>query len=124
MKKVIPRAEPRPEPGIDPAMIGSIIFNSVACYGVFDRLGFEKAKEAADACAEHSLRYPLWMRNEKGVFPTFDIPHFGPRSSVFCIAIQTAFLVWVYKGKDLPSGPLMSAALDGYRLYKLEKKED
>ena len=106
---------------VDPAMVGAVMFHAAACYPILDRLTPEQAKEAAEFAGEQSLRYPLWQRNNRGEFPTYDVPHLGPRSSIFLIALMSACLVWSQKraGIDpVPQTPLMKAATDGYALYE------
>ena len=105
----------------DPAMIGAVMFNAASCYEVFARLTPEQAKEAADFASEQSQRYPLWQRDAEGQFPTFEVPHFGKRSSVYLMALLSAYLVWAQKRagiEPVPATPLMRAARDGYAAYK------
>ena len=104
------------------ALHGAISFYAASCYPTFERLGFDAAKEAADAAGEANSQYPCWQRDKKGQFPEFDLPHFGKRSSVFCIAVLCAFLVWTQKaaGNPLPDSPLLAAAEDGWKLWKME----
>lgn len=113
--------------GIDPAAIGAMIFNSTACYEKFNTLTYEQCKEAADAASEASQRHPLFSREKNGKFAEFDIPHFGKKSSVFCAAVMTAWLVWVQKflnGNPLPSGALLQASADGLGLFDERKLSD
>ena len=106
---------------MDPAMVGAILFNSADCFAVFAKLTPEQAKEAAEFASEQSQRYPLWQRNAKGKFPEFDVPHFGKRSSVYLIALMSAYLIWAQKQagiEPVPTTPLMRAALDGYAMFE------
>ncbi len=106
---------------IDPAMVGAILFDSAHCYSVLATLTPEQAKEAADFASEQSLRCPLWERDAKThQFPIYDVPYFGKRSSIYLIALMSAYLVWMQKQagiQTMPQTPLVQAALDGYTLY-------
>jgi len=106
---------------MDPMMAGAVMFYAADCYGRFATLTPAQAQEAADFASERSGEYPLWQRDKKGRFPTYDVPYFGPRSSIYLIALMSAYLVWAQKqaGIDsLPGSPLLRAALDGYALYQ------
>lgn len=106
---------------IDPMMVGAVMFNSADCYGRFAALTPEHALEAADFASEQSQRYPLWQRDARGEFPTYEVPHFGKRSSVYLIALMSAYLVWMQKQagiQTMPLTPLLRAAMDGYALYE------
>lgn len=107
---------------VDPAMTGAILFNSADCYGRFAKLTPKQAREAADFASEQSQRYPLWQRDAKTrQFPTYDVPHFGKRSSVYLMALMSAYLVWVQKRAGIEvvaQTPLVRAAMDGYALYE------
>jgi len=49
------------------------------------------------------------------------VPYFGKRSSVYLMALLSAYLVWAQKRagiEPVPATPLMRAALDGYAVYK------
>lgn len=114
----------------NPALHGALMFYSVSCYETFDKVGFERANEAADFCSTWAMEYPLYLRSEakKGApseFPKRDIPHFGERSSVFAIAVMSAFLVWSQKQSfpdaGFPESSMLSAALDGWNLYSAQK---
>jgi hypothetical protein len=106
----------------DPAMHGAIMFFSVSCYRQFATLTPAQCQEAADFASEQAQRYPLWMRDGKtGEFPQVDVPHFGTRSSVYLMAIMSAYLVWSQKKagvESMPDSPLLDAAVMGYRLYE------
>ena len=106
--------------GIDAAATGATMFYAVACYERFNALTYEQCKEAADAAGNASLGYPLYSRDKNGKFPEFDIPHFGKKSSVFCAALMSAFLVWtqrVMQNNPLPGSTLLQAASDGLGLF-------
>ena len=109
---------------MDEALLGSIRFYSASLYPLFDNLGEVAAKEIAMAAEEANSRYPCWMRNAKGEFPEFELPHLGKKSSVFCIAAMSAYLAWTVlkAGMELPDSPLLEAAQDGWQLWKMEKK--
>ena len=79
---------------VDEALLGAIRFYAASLYPVFENLGEVAAKEIAMAAEEANLKYPCWMRNEKGKFPEFELPHLGKKSSVYCIAAMSAYLVW------------------------------
>lgn len=111
----------------DPALPGAITFYSAACYPIFDQIGEDKAREAADFCSQKSQEYPLWMRDKKGKFPEYDVPHFDKRSSVFCIAIMSAYLIWRQRKAGIteyPSSTFLDAANMGYMLCYGRKKEN
>ena len=108
-------------PQCDPAMTGALTFFSVSCYERFATLTPAQCQEAADFASARSGEYPLWMRGKKGEFPQYDVPHFGTRSSVYLIALMSAFLVWSQKKagiETMPDSPLLDAALMGYKLYE------
>lgn len=105
----------------DAALTGAITFYSVGCYERFMELTGDQAQEAMDFAQEQSMVYPLWQRNEKGEFPQYDVPHFGIRSSVWLMALMSAWLVWMQKGAGielLPDSPLLKAAECGYTLLE------
>lgn len=104
----------------NPALTGAIMFYSASCFSVFNRLTFEQCQEAAEAAGEAAQHDPLWMRNKKGEFDQYDIPHFGKRSSVYVMAIMSAWLVWIQKkiyGYQLPDSPLLAASVSGLALF-------
>ena len=114
---------------IDAAAYMAVMYYSMACYPVFARIGTEAAKEAADFCSERAMEWPLFERNKKGEFPQYDVPHFGKKSSVYCAAIMSAFLVWTQKaaGNPLPDTDLLKAGEEGYMLwtaFKPNQEED
>ncbi len=101
----------------DPALQGAMTFYSAGMYPIFDQIGAEASREAANFCSQWSQEEPL-CRNKKGDFPERDIPHFGKRSIVYGITMIAAFLVWMQKGQHLASrSPLIDAALMGWMLY-------
>jgi len=105
---------------IDPAVHGAVMFYAADIYGHFNGLTYQQCREASEAANNASIRYPLFSRDKKGRFPEFDIPHFGKRSSVYCGAIMSAWLVWcnrVLADNPLPSSALLSAANDGLTLW-------
>ena len=109
----------------DPQMLGAIMYYSAACYPIFDQIGDDKAKEAANFCSQKSQEYPLWMRNKKGKFPEYDVPHFGKRSSVFCIAVMSAYMIWQQRKAgitEFPASVFLDAANMGWGLCYGEKK--
>jgi hypothetical protein len=102
-------------------MVGAVMFSSVGCYRRFATLTPAQAQEAADFASARSQEYPLWQRDAKGEFPTYEVPHFGKRSSVYLIALMSAYLVWMQKQAGVAlvaPTPLLRAALDGYALYE------
>jgi hypothetical protein len=104
----------------DPALSPTIMFYSVSAYPVFERVGFDRSKEIVTQADQVLLENPL-SRNKKGEFDKFDIDEFGSVSVVFCAALVSAFLVWTQReaGIDyLPDSPFLSAANDGYNLYR------
>jgi hypothetical protein len=114
----------KPIPATDPAMFGAIMAYSTSAYQVFNRLTWEQCQEAVNACSQFSLEYPLHLRDKSGEFPKRDIPHFGERSSINCMAIMSAWLVWTQKvlwDNPLPESPLLGATKDGLALW--DKKE-
>lgn len=102
----------------DPALVGAMTFYSAGMYPVFDRIGAEASREAADFCSQWTLEQPL-CRDKKGEFPQRDVPHFGQQSIVYAATMLAAFLVWRQKGQHMASrGPLIEAALMGWRMYE------
>jgi len=104
----------------NPALTAAIMFYSASCFSVFNHLTFKQCQKAAEAAGEASQRSPLWMRNAKGEFDQYDIPYFGKRSSVYVMAIMSAWLVWIQKkiyGYPLPDSPLLAASVDGLALF-------
>lgn len=104
----------------DAVLYSAIIFYSVSCFQIFNHLTYEQGQEAASAASEASQRNPLYLRNKKGNFDQYDIPHFGKRSSVYVMAILSAWIVWVQKkicGNPLPSSPLLEASGNGLVLF-------
>lgn len=106
----------------------AVLYYSVACYRTFDQLGDTESLRAARFAGDWSMEYPLWLRDEKtSEFPTRDIPGFGVRSSIFAIAIQSAYLVWVQKkaGNDIsfPDSHFVRDALAGWDLAKIWKQD-
>lgn len=104
----------------DAVLYSAIMFYSVSCFQTFNHLTYEQGQEAALAASEASQRNPLWMRNAKGNFDQYNIPHFGMRSSVYVMAILSAWLVWMQKeiyGNPLPSSPLLEASENGLGLF-------
>lgn len=108
----------------DPALHGAVCFYAASCYPRFEQIGDSRARLAADFCSNWAQEYPLWMRDDKThEFPRREIPDFGSKSSVFALALMSAFLVWIqeYKaGNDLGyvTSPLISAARDGLTLWR------
>ena len=101
---------------LDPAMHGSITFYSASIYPVFDQIGPDAAREAAQAAGSFMAECAPY-KDKKGNLPKRDIPHFGERSIIYAIALSTAYLAWTFKGRNLPDSPLLDAAMDGYRLH-------
>jgi hypothetical protein len=104
----------------DPAMHGAILFYAADCYPRFEQLGPDGAKAALEACSKWSMEYPLHLRDGAD-FPKREIPGFGLRSSIYAMALMSAYLVWACKNKNLPDSPLLKAASDGYALWRTEK---
>jgi tryptophan-rich sensory protein len=109
-------------PGLEPALLISIQFYAASLYPKFEGLGFEKSKEAANACSQWSLEEPLWMIPNK----KREIVHLGKVTSIYALAVISAFLVWTQKkiGNSIPDSPMLLAAADGWELYKLENREE
>ncbi len=102
----------------DPALQGAMTFYSCGMYPVFDRIGAEASREAADFCSNWSMEQPL-CRDKKGNFPQREVPHFGKQSIVYAVTMIAAFLVWMQKGQHCDGrGPLIEAAMMGWRLYE------
>lgn len=98
----------------------AITFYSLSCFQIFNHLTYEQGQEAAEAASEASQRNPLHLRNSKGNFDQYDIPHFGKRSSIYVTAILSAWLVWIEKkiyGNPLPSSSLLEASENGLVLF-------
>lgn len=106
--------------------IESVIFwYSQDCYSKFEQMGYDAAKEAADAASQFNQEHPLLMRDKHGKFPETDIPHFGVRSGPYAVALLSAFLVWAQhlSNEDdesnihLPDSMFLKAAESGYQLW-------
>lgn len=113
---------------IDPAIAPMIQFYACSIYPVFEQIGYDQSLEAAQACSEFSLEYPLLMRETKGKnknkFPKRYIPYFGECTGPYCVALLSAFLVWsqhLTQGDhvELPGSAMLEAAQDGWDLYKM-----
>ena len=142
-KKAVRKGEranpPAPDSPTDSAMWGStandfssgawpmtLFWYSQSFYNVIQSLGYDKAKEIAEAAGNFSLEYPLWMTDEKkGGFKQFDLPHIGEKSGPYLIAVQGAFLVWTQKqltDNPMPDSPILKACEDGLRAWRLLKE--
>jgi hypothetical protein len=109
----------------DLALKSALMWYACSIYPVFERIGAEQTLLTAQAAADWSLEYPLWMKDEHGRFPTRDLPHFGVRSSVFAIAVQASYLVWTLKQLDSPlpvDSDFLKACAEGYQMYVLFKR--
>jgi len=106
---------------MDESLAGAVRFYSASCYSVFNQLTIKQGQEAAEAAGEAAEHAPLWMPNKKGEFDQYEIPHFGKRSSVYVMAIMSAWIVWlhkkIYEQPYLPSSPLLAASQDGLALF-------
>lgn len=121
---------------VDPAMIGAMTFYAASCYDRFEQIGFDKAKAAADFCSQWSMEYPLFLREAKTKdFPHKDIPEFGDRSSIYAMALMTAFIVWLQIKahglaatekmiREMENSQLLQAALSGLMFAKVKVQQD
>jgi hypothetical protein len=111
---------------VSPAMYGCILFYSASIYLLLETLGEDQQRAAADVCTQASMREPLWTRrSDTGEFPQIEVPGFGRRSGPWCMAYMSAYLIWTQRKPDgsvdrkrLPVSPLLSAAADGYAIYR------
>ena len=110
--------------GYDEALYQAVMWISVGIYPQFEAMGEKKAREAVDFCSEWSEHLPLFLHKGND-FDQREIPGFGVRSSVYGMAVMSAFVVWVQKkaGNELPTSPLLEACETGYNLWKLRTKE-
>lgn len=106
-----------PTPSIPSSLQLCVTYYSAGATEKFGRIGFDAAKEAAEACSAWSLQTEL-ARYGSGEYPRKVIPHFGEVSLVQAVAIMSAFLVWSSDGQKLPSSQLLQAASLGRRLHK------
>lgn len=112
----------------DPALEPMVLWYTMSCLDKFEALGFELAKESADAALEFSLENPLLMRDKGGEFPSVNIPHFGEKSGPYCAVLMAVFLVWSQKkiGNPIPSdsSKLLSYAEEAYNTWERFFKSD
>lgn len=105
----------------DPAFEGMAFWYSIDCYDKFEGMGAEKAEEAAKAAGDISLENPLLMRNKKGDFDKFEIPHFGTISGPYCAILMASFLVWsqIRAGiREFPTSVLLESSSQAYTQWE------
>lgn len=107
---------------------GILFWYSMSFYDIIQSLGFDKAKEIAEAAGNYSLEYPLWVVDKKvNEFKQFTLPYIGEKSGPYLIAIQGAFIVWTQEqvtNNSLPDSPILKACEDGLRAWKLLREPE
>lgn len=105
------------------AIYPMIVFYSMDCYPIFERIGYDESKRVAEAAQAFSLIEPLLMPNARGKFSQTELPHFGVRSAPYVAALMAAFIVWSqhewFDQPYIPAGSmLLQAAEEGYQNWK------
>ena len=107
---------------INPALTMSVSFYSVAFFELFERIGFEKAQQVADAASDISGEHALHCEANQGI--TYTLPYCDkPQSPIQVIAAVSAFLAWtqIKANHALPQSELLSACQMGWKMYQAKK---